>query len=218
MPPHYSCCSGSGQGQDHIWSGRWGRDSRPSSLTYAAPALPTADLPLLVAPENCVRVVLRPAVRRNARAPILSLAPSSQGPGWGVCFHVAALGFGAPPADGQRRRPAGPSSLSCRSLVGSRRQGGERLEDSAPLGCPQDRLATRGTAWPVVETLWGLLLRGGPARAEHGGDRQALTSPVVSGQKTVGRPEGGTLQTGSLFSPMVLALQGFGVVISHSAF
>lgn len=49
------------------------------------------------------------------------------------------------------------------------------------------------------------------------GDRQALTSPFVSGQKTMGRPEGGTLQTGSLFSPVVLASQGFGVVISLGA-
>lgn len=105
--------------------------------------------------------------------------------------------------------------------MGSRRQGGERLEDSAPPGRTQDRLATRGTAWPVVETLWGLLLRGVTPGQNMGesflGDRQALTSPVVSGQKTVGRPEGGTLQTGSLFSPMVLASQGFGVVISRSA-
>lgn len=134
----------------------------------AAPALPTADLPLPVAPENCVRVVLWPAARRNARAPILSLPPSSQGPGWGVCFHVAALGFGAPPADGQRRRPAGPSSLSCRSLVGSRQQGGKGWRT-------QHLLAARRTAWPhtgppgLSWRLYGACsCRGDPARANMG--------------------------------------------------
>lgn len=66
LPPHYRGCSGSGQGRDRIWSGRWGRDSRPSGLRPAAPALPTADLlPLLVASENLVWVVLWPAERQE---------------------------------------------------------------------------------------------------------------------------------------------------------
>lgn len=120
--------------------------------------------------------VLRPSAScgRNVGAPILSLPPSSPEPGWGVCFHCRALGFGAPPAGG---RPCSQAQQPQRKARVWWRAGG-RDKTARGLVSLHALLAAHGTVRPGrAWRLWGLL-PGGPARAEHGSELpRRLRSP-----------------------------------------